>query len=186
MSAVDAALRARIESALVGHLRSPVVVTTEAAGIADLRAAHPGCALVAVGLRRAAIPAALDAGADVAVSGALRPAELRARLRAVDRRHARTQRVGALVLDRAARTVSLEDGTQLRLSAREFALLCQLATAPGRTFTKAELTRQLPGASARRSRSLERQAVRLRRRLGAHAPMLVTVWGVGYRLDEPV
>ena len=54
-------------------------------------------------------------------------------------------------------------------------------------LTKAELLRSCWGAGAGppASRTLERHAARLRRRLGRHAPMLVTVWGVGYRLDEP-
>jgi DNA-binding response OmpR family regulator len=54
-------------------------------------------------------------------------------------------------------------------------------------FTKAELQRSCwdSGASAE-SRTLERHAARLRRKLGSHAAMLVTVWGVGYRLDAPV
>jgi DNA-binding response OmpR family regulator len=60
-----------------------------------------------------------------------------------------------------------------------------LASEPGRVFTKAELLRSCweRGDDRARSRTLERHAARLRRRLGRHGPMLVTVWGVGYRLD---
>ena len=68
------------------------------------------------------------------------------------------------------------------------ALLCCLAREPGRVVTKAELLRSCwdPGDAGAHSRTLERHAARLRRRLGRHGQMLVTVWGVGYRLDAPL
>jgi DNA-binding response OmpR family regulator len=181
----DEALRARIERALAGPSPCPLIVTAEVAALAALRAAHPATALVVVGVRRAQIAAALDAGADAVLSGALRPAELRAHVHALARRQARPV-LGPLVLDRGRAAVDL-DGAALALPPRELALLRCLASSPGRVFTKDELlARCWPGArSAPRSRTLERHVARLRRRLGRHGTMLVTVWGVGYRLDAP-
>jgi DNA-binding response OmpR family regulator len=163
-----------------------VIVTRDLRGLAALRAANPGAGVVIVALRRAEVASALDAGADVALAGRLRPAELNARIRALQRRIDARWTLGPLVLDRAGGTVAL-DGAALRLSRHELALLRCLASAPGRVFTKAELLASCwdAGSRAPRSRALERHAARLRRRLGSHGAMLVTVWGVGYRLDAP-
>jgi two-component system, OmpR family, response regulator PrrA len=162
-----------------------VVVTTEVSRVAALRADQPAAALLVVGVRRSAVVAALEGGADIVLPGPLRPAELRARLRALERRRERRLTVGPIEIRPSAR-LALLDGVDLHLPRRELALLCCLAAAPGRVFPKAELLSSCWGGERPASRTLERHAVRLRRRLGRHAPMLVTVWGVGYRLDEPV
>jgi DNA-binding response OmpR family regulator len=184
--AADAVLGARIERALAAQTLEPVVVTTDVAGLPALRAEHPAAWLLVVGGARAHVAAALDAGADAVLPGPLRAAELRARVRALARRGETRWAIGALAIDTRAH-LALLDGVDLRLPRREFALLRCLASAPGRVFTKAELlaTCWAPGSCSPSSRTLERHAARLRRRLGRHAPMLVTVWGIGYRLDEP-
>ena len=142
--------------------------------------------MLVVGVRRTQVAAALDAGADAVLTGPLRPAELRARVRALERRRETCWTVGPLAIDTRARVVRI-DGADLGLPRREFALLRCLASAPGRVFTKAELLSTCwdAGACSQSSRTLERHAARLRRRLGRHGSMLVTVWGIGYRLDEP-
>jgi two-component system, OmpR family, response regulator len=162
-------------------------VAADIAGLAPLRAAHPAAVLLVVGVRRAQAAAALDAGADAVLPGPPRPAELCARVRALARRSETRWTVGPLEIDTRARLARLGDG-DLGLPRREFALLRALASAPGRVFTKAELlcTCWEAGACSPTGRSLERHAARLRGRLGCHGSMLVTVWGVGYRLDEPV
>jgi DNA-binding response OmpR family regulator len=159
-------------------------VASAAADIARLRARDPHAVLVLVAARRSATAAALDAGADAVLTGALRPAELRARVRAIERRRAQRLTVGPLTLHPLARRAVL-DGVDLRLPRREFSLLACLAAAPGSAHTKAELIATCWGTPPPSSRTLERHASRLRSRLGRRAPMLVTVWGVGYRLDEP-
>jgi len=180
----DRALRAAIAPALAERAGGPLIVLAGCDRVAELRRANPAAAIVVVAIGRAEIAAALDAGADVALAGALRPAELRAHLRALARRG---HPVAPPALDRRARTVELE-GTALRLGRLEFALLAVLAGEQGRVFTKAELRRACwgAGAPAPPSRALERHAGRLRRRLGPHGAALVTVWGVGYRLDATV
>jgi DNA-binding response OmpR family regulator len=93
------------------------------------------------------------------------------------------RRVGPITIDPAARRVTLA-GRPLALTRREYELLVHLAAAPGRVFTKQELLQSIwstpvGGAPTRR---LDAQVARLRRRLGDHRALLVTVWGVGYRL----
>ena len=137
-----------------------------------------------VAVRRRQVGAALDAGADVAMAGPLRRAELPARVRALARRDTQPWDVGPLTLDRGARTAAL-DGVILALPAREYSLLCCLASAPGRTLSKGELLKTCWGTTVSPARTLERHVARLRGRLGRHGAMLVTVWGIGYRLDAP-
>jgi two-component system OmpR family response regulator len=161
-----------------------LIVATGEADVATLRALNPLAVLVVVAVRRASVTAALDAGADAVMPGPLRAAELRARVRGLERRRGGPVVVGPLTLDLRARRAVL-DGAELHLPRREFALLHCLASAPGRAFTKAELLSSCWGPVAAESRTLERHAARLRRRLGPRAPMLTTVWGIGYRLDEP-
>ncbi len=184
--AADPVLRARIERALAAQPLASAVVTADIAGLDALRAAHPGAGVLVVGVSRAHVAAALDAGADAVIAGPLRLGELRARVRALERRRESSWVIGPLAIDTRAHVVSLE-GADLRVPRREFALLRCLASGPGRVFTKAELLSSCwdAGSCSPSSRTLERHAARLRRRLGRHGSMLVTVWGIGYRLDEP-
>jgi DNA-binding response OmpR family regulator len=179
-------LRAAVERSLRGRLSCSLIVTSDPARVVALRNSSPATPVVVVALRRAQVATALDAGADAALSGAFRPAELRARVRALARRTQPLAALGPLSLDPAAGTVEL-DGARLELPPRELALLCCLAATPGCVLTKDELLARCwhGDSAARQSRTLERNVARLRRRLGRHAPMLVTVWGVGYRLDAP-
>ena len=182
--AADEVERARLEEEL--HFSAPpaAIVAAAVADVAELRAAHPHLPIVVVGVPRNLVAAALDAGADAAMSGAPRPAELRARLRAIARRRDPPLHIGALEVRPWARQALL-DGTSIDLGRREFDVLSNLAAAPGQVVTKARLAGLCwPDASPDSGgRGLERCLSRLRRKLGRHAPMLVTVWGVGYRLD---
>ncbi|WP_217913094.1 winged helix-turn-helix domain-containing protein [Miltoncostaea marina] len=94
-------------------------------------------------------------------------------------------RVGALVIDRHARTATL-GGRALELSGKEFALLEALAREPNRVMTKAELLRDVWGyRAAARTRTVDSHASRLRRKLADGAGggrWVVNVWGIGYRL----
>lgn len=136
---------------------------------------------------------ALDRGADDVVGPRLEYAELLARVRAVlrrsgARRRSGLQRIGDLEIDSASRVVTIA-GDPLPISAKEFALLCTLASDPGRVFDKEELLREVWGyRSSCRTRTLDSHACRLRRKLRERgAPYVVNVWGIGYRLlDSPV
>jgi two-component system OmpR family response regulator len=130
----------------------------------------------------------LDAGAADVVLAADPDALVAARLAALVRRHAGTIRVGDLVIDPAARRV-WRDGREIRMLAREYAVLVQCARAAGRTVTRADLRRAVwgvehdPGTNV-----IEVHVSRLRARLhhGFAAPILFTERGVGYRLGPPV
>jgi DNA-binding response OmpR family regulator len=134
------------------------------------------------------VVAAFAAGADDVLAGALRPAELAARVAILARTAADVNRltVGPITIDTLARSVTLA-GRALELSRAEYELLTRLAAHPGRVFTKQELLEAISGTppnprSKRPNRRIDTQAARLRRRLGDHRGLLVTVWGVGYRL----
>jgi DNA-binding response OmpR family regulator len=116
--------------------------------------------------------------------------ELVARVTAVLRRSAgRRQRgvvrVGELTVDPSARAVRLA-GREVRLSAKEFALLHALAVEPVRVVSKAELLRDVWGyASPGATRTIDAHVCRLRKKLvGGSRSYVVNVRGVGYRLLE--
>jgi DNA-binding response OmpR family regulator len=132
------------------------------------------------------------AGADVALpsesSGLLVAAGLEALARRAGAQETRVVRVGSLTVDRDARTAQV-DSRPVRLTRLEFDLLSTLATEPRRTFTRAELTREVWGFDpqvAGPSRTVDSHAHRLREKLdqaGAE-PMVQTVRGVGWRLTR--
>src|SRR4051794_1775808 len=116
--------------------------------------------------------------------------ELVARVAAVLRRSAgRRQRglvrVGELTVDPSGRAVRLA-GREVRLSAKEFALLHALAVEPVRVLSKAELLRDVWGyASIGTTRTIDAHVCRLRKKLvGGSRTYVVNVRGAGYRLLE--
>ena len=135
----------------------------------------------------------LDRGGDDVLAKPYSYPELRARLAALLRRarasHApRLLRVGDLRIDLAARTVEMR-GHQVELPAKEYELLRTLAREPTRVFTREELLRDVWGHTHDgRTRTLDSHACRLRRRLANAGGdgVLQTVWGVGYRLADPI
>ena len=134
----------------------------------------------------------LERGSDDVLMKPYGYTELRARVRALLRRNGRVTggrvvRIGALSIDLAAREVWL-DGRCVALTAKEYELLRCLATEPTRVFTRAELLRDVWGyPSGSRSRTVDSHTARLRQKL--HRPgeqrVIVTVWGVGWRLIDP-
>ncbi|HVL97044.1 MAG TPA: response regulator transcription factor [Solirubrobacteraceae bacterium] len=118
--------------------------------------------------------------------------ELLARVRALLRRSRPRPRlgrlrVGELEIDPVTRDVHLR-GRRIELSQKEFALLRALAAEPTRVWTKDELLRDVWGFRSRgTTRTLDSHACRLRRKLGDDGDrFVVNVWGVGYRLLDPV
>jgi two-component system phosphate regulon response regulator PhoB len=129
------------------------------------------------------VVAAFAAGADDVLAGPLRPAELAARVaRLLRARRAPIVLSSSLTLWPDTRTIAVDDVASA-LSRREYELLEQLASAPGRLFTKSELMRAVWRSDLTPSRTLDRHVRSLRIKLGSRGAALVNVWGVGYRLD---
>jgi DNA-binding response OmpR family regulator len=134
------------------------------------------------------------AGADLALPSHSSPLLVAAGLEALARRapgeRQRSQilRVGGLTVDCDARVAEVNHRA-VKLSRLEFDLLQTLATQPRKTFTRAELTRQVWGydpQAAGPSRTLDTHTHRLRHKLeqaGAES-MVQTVRGVGWRLNR--
>jgi two-component system response regulator MprA len=97
-------------------------------------------------------------------------------------------RVGQLTIDLSARIAEIQD-KRLELPAKEYELLRTLAREPSRGVTREELLRDVWGHThCGRTRTLDSHASRLRRRLadaGADG-LLRNVWGIGYRLMDPI
>jgi DNA-binding response OmpR family regulator len=132
--------------------------------------------------------AALELGADDYVRKPFHLNELRARVRAVLRRSGREGprllRVGRLALDEE-RCQAMADGTEVALSATELRLLAFLLRHPGWVFSKERLLEAL-WPDDRDPHVVQMHLSNLRRKLEpdpGHPQFLVTVKGLGYRLD---
>jgi DNA-binding response OmpR family regulator len=132
---------------------------------------------------------AFDGGCDDYVGRPFHYEELLARIRAVLRRVSppvgERMQVGELLIDRAARRVTVR-GEPVVLATKEYELLVKLAAEPARVLTKEQLLREVWGfRSLGRTRTLDSHASRLRRKLAAAGGDFVrNVWGVGYSLTD--
>ena len=130
--------------------------------------------------------AGLDAGADDCLGKPFELAEVEARLRALVRRSQGTDdrvEVGALLIDRTARRLFLH-GEPLDLPAREFEVLWELLTPPGRVVSKNNLSDQLSSFDdALGANALEAFISRLRRKLAGSGAGIRTLRGLGYVLE---
>ncbi len=129
---------------------------------------------------------------DVVLDGA-GPAEVEARLRLVLGRAASEEEpdearivVGELVIDEHAYSARV-GRTTLDLTYKEFELLKQLATYPGRVFTRAQLLQEVWGYDYfGGTRTVDVHVRRLRAKLGPEYEALIgTVRNVGYRFAGP-
>jgi DNA-binding response OmpR family regulator len=128
----------------------------------------------------------LDAGADDYVVKPFDLDELLARIRAQVRSHDRrsSDQLAAhdVVLDLAARTVTLR-GVPVGLTAKEFKVLAALMRRLGQFVSKAELETAVYDADAEvESNTIETAVYALRRKLGAE--LILTARGLGYTIPR--
>ena len=130
--------------------------------------------------------AGLDAGADDYLGKPFDLAEVEARLRALVRRAQGTEDIallGQLRLDRRARRFAV-GGVPLDLPAREFEVLWELMSPPGRTVSKRELSDKLSTFDeSLGDNALEAFISRLRKKLVASGAAIRTLRGIGYLME---
>ena len=130
----------------------------------------------------------LDRGADDYLAKPFAMAELRARVRALQRRRVedRSPRIVVHDLELDPSTLGVErGGRRIRLTAREFALIELLARHPGQIFAQERLIEALWDAdSVAESNIVEVYIHSLRRKVddGRRDGLIETVRGAGYRL----
>jgi DNA-binding response OmpR family regulator len=134
---------------------------------------------------------AFQHGADDYLDAACSLLQLRARIDALLRRCRNSEKqalltIGPLEINTENHRASI-GGHNLTLSRKEFALLSELASQPGRVFSKTELLRNVWDYPPHlNTRTLHSHASRLRRKMLAltTSAQIENVWGVGYRLTE--
>ena len=130
--------------------------------------------------------AGLDAGADDYLGKPFELAEVEARLRALVRRSRETDdvvQVGELSIDRRAQRVFV-NREPLDLPAREFEVLWELITPPGRVVSKRVLSDKLSDFDdALGANALEAFISRLRKKLAGSGASIRTLRGLGYVLE---
>lgn len=129
--------------------------------------------------------AALTMGCDDCVAPPVHLGELAARVQAILRRTRRGRRLylGAAVVDLDARTLTVE-GSDVPLTRGEFQVVAALAEADGAVVDRETLVKGLKRRSSEGDlRSTDALIARIRRKAGPALP-IISVPGVGYRLNS--
>lgn len=131
-----------------------------------------------------------EVGADDYVTKPFSPRELVLRVRAVLRRHRKSEAEpsslehGDLEVD-PARHRCFVDGAEIDLTAKEFDLLYNLMKSPGRVLTREHLLATVWGSDVVvTARTIDTHLKRLREKLGNSGRLIETVRGVGYRFAD--
>ncbi len=132
---------------------------------------------------------AFNAGADVALPGDIAPYTLAAAVQRIEHRAAQRDerglsKIGNLTVDRARQQASV-DGRPLTLTAKEFAVLAELAAKPGYFGTNAALAKSVWGDSFNRESVLRTATSRANHHLREQGATvkIASVWGTGKRLE---
>ncbi len=133
----------------------------------------------------------LGLGADDYLAKPFSPRELLARVKAVLRRgpvredqHKERIVIKDLLIDIARHEVRVS-GELVKLTATEFKILYQLASQPGRAFTREQLLNRVVGEGVVVvDRNIDVHIRAVRKKLGAYSQMIQTIRGVGYRFVE--
>ncbi|MEK9749154.1 MAG: response regulator transcription factor [Pseudomonadales bacterium] len=134
----------------------------------------------------------LGLGADDYVAKPFRPKELMARVKAVLRRaqklgkHEQQKRIviGDLMVDLDKHQVTLA-GELIYLTASEFRLFYQLASNPGKAFSREQLLKSVVGdRTIVVDRNIDVHIRSVRKKIGAYAERVQTIRGIGYRFTE--
>jgi DNA-binding response OmpR family regulator len=117
-------------------------------------------------------------------------ARVDAKLRKIERDRVESDivRVGDLEINKGSqRAIVSKDGasTELELTPLEFKLLLLLASKPSHVFSRDEILNTVWGESIHvYSRSVDTHISKLRKKLEAHADLIESVHGMGYRIGE--
>lgn len=140
----------------------------------------------------------LELGADDYVTKPFSVSELMARVKAIFRRidaigvaqqpGSETISLGQLTIDESRREVTVDDAV-IDLTAREFDLLMHFARHPGRVFSRTQLLDTVWGyGHGGYEHTVNSHINRLRNKIETDTTSpryIVTVWGVGYKLESP-
>jgi two-component system OmpR family response regulator/two-component system alkaline phosphatase synthesis response regulator PhoP len=138
----------------------------------------------------------LETGADDYLTKPFGVREFVARVRALQRRHARAEQqathavpvaAGPLTVDPTRRQARL-DGREIDLTANEFDLLYLLVSNRGIVFSREALMQRVWGAETHiTERSVDTLVKRVRRKIedeGSDPRFILTVWGTGYKFAD--
>ena len=134
----------------------------------------------------------LGLGADDYVPKPFSPRELLARVKAVLRRSQQADQgeqhervvIGDLIIDLEKHSVTIAR-EPVKLTATEFKLLYQLASHPGRAYTREQLLNRVVGDGVVVvDRNIDVHIRAVRKKIGSYADHIQTVRGVGYRFAE--
>ena len=134
----------------------------------------------------------LELGADDYVTKPFSPKEIAARVKAILRRTKQDKEVEEkdvikfpeLMINKNYRTVKVSD-KEVKLTPKEFDLLCALASAPRQVFAREDLLKKVWGYDYFGDiRTVDTHIKSLRKKLsGKVKDYIKTVWGVGYKFE---